>query len=86
MAYYMPTLARLALADPTSNYGWYGDTLHIHLSCNGNENAFFRYCNHDQRKAIASLLRYLNIAYCEYEMRLTEPEEFEQCATVWDSI
>lgn len=55
MAYYMPALARLALAEPTYNYGWYGDTLHIHLSHDGKENSFLQYCNLNQRKAVADL-------------------------------
>lgn len=82
MAYYMPALARLALTD-TYTYGWYGDTLHIHLSSNGAENAFLKYCTPEQRQAIANFLRYLNATFTNVYMRLTEPEEMEQCAATW---
>ncbi len=86
MAYYMPSLARLALAEPTYEFGWYGDTLHIHLSSNGSDNDFLRYCSGDQRLAVATLLRHLDKLFPEYEMRLTESEEFEQCAKIWSTI
>lgn len=83
MAYYMPALARLALDEPTYNYGWYGDTLQIHLSHNGVDNDFLRYCTEVQRRAVSNLLWYLSTARQDYEMRLTEVEEFEQCAKDW---
>lgn len=84
MAYYVPALARLALDEPTYNYGWYGDTLHIHLSCQGKDNKFLRYCNVQQRSAIAGLLRHLSAAFDNCDERLTEAGEFEQCAADWD--
>lgn len=83
MAYYMPALARLALDEPTYNYGWYGDTLQIHLSHDGINNAFLRYCTNEQRKAVSNLLWHLSTARQDYEMRLTEVGEFEQCARCW---
>lgn len=82
MAYYMPALARLALTDSYA-YGWYGDTLHIHLSCNGSENAFLKHCTPRQRQAVANFLRYLNTRFTDTRLRLTEPEEMEQCAATW---
>ena len=85
MAYYMPALAHLALAEPTYNYGWYGDTLHIHLSHDGKEIPFLKYCNPEQREAVANLLRFLGTAFSSYEMRLTEAGEFELCAANWSA-
>ncbi len=83
MAYYMPALARLALSKPTYNYGWYGETLAIHLSSNGRENAFLRYCNDDQRKAVANLLRHLKTAFPKDEVSATASDELDRYAALW---
>lgn len=55
-AYYMPTLARLALAPAREPYGWYGEQLLFHLYGDGADNAFVAYCNAEQRRAVAGLL------------------------------
>ena len=83
MAYYMPALARLALAEPSYRFGRYGDTLLIHLSESALDKGFHQFCNSSQRNAIALLLRHLSTVFPEYEMRLAEPEEFEKCAQTW---
>lgn len=85
MAYYMPALARLALSKPTYDYGWYGDTLAIHLSSNGSGNAFLRYCNHLQRKAVADLLRHLKTALPKDEFPTTPADELERYAALWSA-
>jgi hypothetical protein len=58
-AYYMPSLARLALAEPTYQYGWYGETLLIHLTVGSEERSLFAYCSPQQRAAVAALLEHL---------------------------
>ena len=83
MAYYMPALARLALAEPSYEFGRYGDTLLIHLSTSALDNGFLQFCTREQRLAIAMLLNHLSTAFTEYEMCLAEPEEFRKCAQVW---
>lgn len=55
-AYYMPTLARFALDPPTHQHGWYGDQLLFHLYADGADNALIKYCNAEQRTAVAALL------------------------------
>lgn len=83
MAYYMPALARLALAEPTYEYGRYGDTLLVHLSTSAIGNGFLQFCTREQRDAIAMLLNHLSTAFTEYEMRLAAPEQFLKCAQLW---
>jgi hypothetical protein len=68
-AYYMPALARLALAPPTREYGWYGDQLVFHLSSGGAQNAFLAYCSPAQRQAVAGLLAHF------VETRAAEAED-----------
>jgi hypothetical protein len=56
LAYYMPALSRLALAEPDPEYGWYGGQLVSHLWSGGEYNRFYEYCTAQQRRAVASLL------------------------------
>ena len=82
-AYYMPSLARLALSEPTYEYGWFPDTLTIHLSSNEEKNNFLLYCTNSQKDAVAKLLKYLNISRQALPERLTEPEDFESLINLW---
>ena len=59
MAYYFPTLARLALDLPDARHGWYADQLLFHLYSGYRYNAFFQFCNVAQRTAVARLLALL---------------------------
>jgi hypothetical protein len=45
IAYYFPALTRLALAEPTYDYGWYGNQLLFHLYSGFRENNFYKFCN-----------------------------------------
>ncbi len=67
-AYYMPALARLALAPVDPERGWYGEQLLFHLSSGGPHNSFFLYCNPTQRAAVAALLAHI------IESRASSPE------------
>jgi len=58
-AYYLPALARFALAPPDPQYGWYGEQLLFHLTSGGERNALYLHCTPDQRAAIAALLAHL---------------------------
>jgi len=58
-AYYLPALVRLALAEPTVSYGWYGAQLLFHLCGDGHENRRVLACTPNQRRAIAEFLRHL---------------------------
>jgi len=83
IAYYMPALARLALAEPTYEYGWYGDTLQLHLSSNGESNGLLQFCNQTQRQAVVQLLEHLNASRAELEERATTSEEMEATRALW---
>jgi hypothetical protein len=85
LAYYFPALARLALAEPTYGYGWYGDTLHIHLSSSGPDDAFLKFCSPKQRQAVAALLQHLDITRAHLDERSTTHEEFESAWQRWRS-
>ena len=85
VAYYMPALARLALAEPTYEYGWYADTLQIHLSSDGENNRLLQFCNPTQRKAVAVLLEHLNVSRASFEERMTTREEMEATRALWES-
>jgi hypothetical protein len=64
----------------TYDYGWYGDTLLIHLE---DRHEFFQFCNGEQRLAVSSLLRHLGTLFLDCEWRFGEPEEFFECAQSW---
>jgi hypothetical protein len=59
IAYYFPTLARLAISSCTYEYGWYGDLLLMHLTHQGSDNRLLRFCNVQQRRAVSHLLAHL---------------------------
>lgn len=59
LAYYFPTLARLALAEPDALYGWYADQFLFHLYWGYRDNAFLQFCTPEQRATVAALLAWL---------------------------
>lgn len=81
IAYFMPALARIALEQPINEYGWYGSQLIFHLWSGGEYNAFFNYCNAQQRKAIVSLVEY----FVESRTTLAEfdADEIFQVIELW---
>lgn len=58
-AYYLPALARLALAAPDEDGGWCGDQFFFHLRYDGSANARVRACDARQRAAVVALLRHI---------------------------
>lgn len=80
LAYYMPALASLAMAPPTDEYGWYGDTLGIHLSSN---TKFRAYCTPLQRTAIADLIDHLNTSRLTLEERQTDDQTMRETSALW---
>ena len=58
-AYFFPGLARLALADPDPQYGWYTQQLLFQLTYQGVENRHLLGFDADQRRAVAALLRHI---------------------------
>lgn len=80
-AYYLPALARLALAEPDAQYGWYGGQLVFHLWSGGEYNPFYAYCNAEQRRAIVALLAHFvesRAALAEYDA-----DEIFQAVELW---
>jgi hypothetical protein len=61
-AYYMPTLARFALAPTAHEYDWYGPQLLFHLAGGGASNSFYEHCDAAQRLAVAGLLAHFVLA------------------------
>jgi hypothetical protein len=82
-AYYMPALARLALSEPTYEYGWYGETLEIHLSFFDGKNRLYEYCNEEQRKAISKFMTYLVETRGDLILAEEQRDEFAALASKW---
>lgn len=57
--YYLPALARLCLAEPTYNYGWYGNLFFWHLISNGPRNARYLACTSEQQQAVVTFIEYV---------------------------
>ena len=57
-AYYLPALARLALAQPVEPQGWYGVQLIFHLRGDGRRNQRMLGCTPEQRRAVVAFLRH----------------------------
>lgn len=58
-AYFLPALARLALAAPHADHGWYGAQLRFHLDEARRANGFHALCTPAQRAAVAALIGHL---------------------------
>lgn len=84
IAYFFPALARFALAEPTDSFAWYGGQLIFHLSYEGIDNRFLRYCSHSQRAAVASLLAHIiDSRQVEIDNNGSSVREFEACLSLW---
>ena len=57
--YYLPALVRLALAEPSEPYGWFGVQLLFHLCSDGRQNRRLLACTPKQRHAVAGFLCHL---------------------------
>jgi hypothetical protein len=57
--YFFPALARLALAPPSAEHGWYGTQLLFHLTAERRGNGFLDACTPTQRTSVARFLRHL---------------------------
>jgi hypothetical protein len=83
IGYYMPTLARLALAEPTYNFGWYGDQLIFHLYSGAKHNSFLKFCNAKQRKAVAALFAHVVETRTGLIERTANDDDFLRAHEVW---
>ncbi|WP_109124866.1 hypothetical protein [Dyella sp. C11] len=83
VAFYMPSLARLAFAEPPYGYDWYGLQLLFHLYNGGLENKLYTHCNLAQRAAVATLISAM-IEFNPEEIELTDnQDEFLRAYQIW---
>ena len=85
--YFFPGLARLALAAPDPEHGWYGSQLLYHLTYapQGEANRHHEGFSPDQRRAVAALLRHIDAT----RQQLTEEwgcrEELMHAIALWSA-
>ncbi len=82
-AYYIPALARLALAAPHPAWGWYGDQLSVHLRMDGRRNSRWSHCSPPQREAIRALLEHIFATRSDIIQRYDIFPEFSEALDVW---
>lgn len=82
-AYFFPSLARLALASPDVEHGWYGRQLLFHLQEARRTNGFHALCTSPQRAAIAALLRHLLETRAALIDDARDAEAFVDCYCFW---
>jgi hypothetical protein len=83
IAYYMPTLVRLALAPPSREHGWYAEQLLFHLYAGFKENAFYQYCSPPQRAAVAAYLQHILETRAEFVGTDFLADELLRCYALW---
>ena len=83
IAYYFPTLARFALAEPSPAYGWYAEQLLFHLYSGFTENRFFQYCSVTQRHAVAKLLAHIIESNGALIDSSASADDFLRCHELW---
>ncbi|WP_333858557.1 hypothetical protein [Denitromonas sp.] len=86
LAYYFPTLARLALSKTDANpCGWYADQLLFHLYSGFTENAFFQFCSVVQRQAVAHFIAHMIETRPAHIDRNGSTDEFFRCHSLWST-
>jgi hypothetical protein len=84
IAYYFPTLARLALSDlGPDRCDWYASQLLFHLYSGFTENGFFQYCSLPQRQAVARFIAYIIEAHASLIDLHSAADEFLRCHQLW---
>ena len=83
LAYYFPTLARLALAPPADPYGWYADHLLFHLYAGFRDNSFYQYCSQVQRTAVAGFLAHVIETRAALVDTHGVADDFLHCHNLW---
>jgi|GEM_PF-478250 len=59
MGYFFPALARMAMLPPIwPDHDWYGGQLLFHLTYEGEQNKFLRWCTLHRREAVVAFLRH----------------------------
>lgn len=83
-SYFFPTLARLALAGPHAEHGWYGLQLAFHLAEARRDNGFHAQCSPAQRAAVAALLWHLLETRAGLLDTARAAKDMADCYRFWD--
>ena len=85
IAYYFPTLARLALSEFDPSEGWYGAQLIFHLYHGFADNRFFQYCSVAQRQTVARFIAHTIETRASLIDLYGSADEFLRCHELWYS-
>jgi hypothetical protein len=85
LLYYLPTLGRLALDEPTLDLDWYVPQLHFHLTYKDAENRILRAATLAQRRAVVQLLRHIIETRGELCDKWSCREDLLAAAELWQS-
>jgi hypothetical protein len=83
IAYFFPKLVRLALVIPANPFDWYAAQLLFHLSYKIHENAFYRYCNPQQKAAVAAFLAHIIETRAALLQEHACADEFQSALALW---
>lgn len=82
-AYYLPALARLALAEPDQVHGWYGAQLLFHLCSDGRRNERLLNCTPPQRRVVVEFLQHLAETRASLADSELKSDELFQAIEIW---
>jgi hypothetical protein len=82
-AYLLPGLARLALAPPHDQWGWYGERLVFQLRWDGRLNVRWQACTPAQRRAVAGFLEHLLATRTDLVAEYDYSEELSDALSIW---
>jgi len=82
-AYYLPALARLALAEPIEPHSWYGAQLLFHLCYDGTRNARLLACTPGQRLVVVDFLRHVVETRSELADNHSVSDDLLQAIEIW---
>lgn len=82
-AYYLPALARLALAEPDERHGWYGGQLLFHLCSEGRRNERLLACTPEQRHVVVQFLQHLGETRASLADSELRSDDLSQAIGIW---
>ncbi len=86
IGYLFPALARFSfMPDGHAQYGCYIDQLIWHLSYEGGNNRFFRWCNAQQRAAVFALLKHLSLTRNELVIATMSEDKLTIAMSTWNT-
>jgi hypothetical protein len=82
--YYFPALARLALEEPTQQFGWYLPQLLFHLTYDGPQSRHLQACSRQQHRAVVAILRH--VVETRHDSIVSEgcANELQTAIELWD--